>query len=723
MRRRWSAVLLLCLACLAWGAAKGEEVARDGFMYTIQDGQAVVTGFEPGVEVFTFYPEINGYPTVYSQAYVDGKEPLEPPAAKALILAEGITRVQDEQFRLWSALETIQFPSTLQEIGDYAFWGNDHVRELALPQGLTKIGISAFFGFVNLREVVIPEGVEELNSAFSECVLLEKVVLPNTMRELHPYGFQGCTALTQIEISDEHPTMRVIDGVLFNKEGTKLICFPAGKGGSYQIPKGTLEIGTGAFGWNGRLQHVSIPEGVTVLPEDGLYGLYALENLRIPASMISLEGQYGEVMLPGHALARIDVAEGNPLYSSRDGVLFKGDTLLMYPQKRGLSYDIPLDVKRIANGVFNGNRRLETLTFPPGLTALPDSALNECAGLRRVSLPIALERIGMYTFGDCISLEEMVVPPGVQSIGDGAFYNCTALRVLHIPASVTRIAGDALHGCSPDLVIYAPKGSEGHLFAAEYGWLWAEAAGMPAQRVAQTSLAVRQNPVAWVQTDSAEGTLTLHADAEQSGASLGQYPNGTTVEVVGEEGRWRRVCIGQAEGYMATDHLMMADPYTQVDTIQWAQKKRRSFGRGDEAPGPLMLYALPSVDEQPVREIGEEESLRVVDAYGGWLHIKIGHETGYVLVQYVNVASKTQTDFAVVTNPNARDRLHLRMEASVQSASQGRYYNGTQVQVLAWDDEWCKVYVDGKTGYMMSIYLTRVQRGEGDGESLLSGNG
>lgn len=65
--------------------------------------------------------------------------------------------------------------------------------------------------------------------------------------------------------------------------------------------------------------------------------------------------------------------------------------------------------------------------------------------------------------------------------------------------------------------------------------------------------------------------------------------------------------------------------------------------------------------------------------------------------------------YAVVHNPDPADRLNLRKTASVDAASLGRYYNGTQVAILAWSGEWAQVMVGGKdgdiAGYMQAKYL------------------
>lgn len=67
-----------------------------------------------------------------------------------------------------------------------------------------------------------------------------------------------------------------------------------------------------------------------------------------------------------------------------------------------------------------------------------------------------------------------------------------------------------------------------------------------------------------------------------------------------------------------------------------------------------------------------------------------------------------RSGWAKVSNPDPADRLHLRTYPDKKSASLGRFYNGTPVQVLEEHDEWCRVQIgtDGRlTGWMMKKYL------------------
>ena len=79
-------------------------------------------------------------------------------------------------------------------------------------------------------------------------------------------------------------------------------------------------------------------------------------------------------------------------------------------------------------------------------------------------------------------------------------------------------------------------------------------------------------------------------------------------------------------------------------------------------------------------------------------------------------AQMDSSPYAMVVNPDPADRLHLRERADKRSRSQGKYYTGTAVGVMAQDGDWTLVvFGDWRSwvrGYMMRRYLTFGQAGD-----------
>ena len=86
-------------------------------------------------------------------------------------------------------------------------------------------------------------------------------------------------------------------------------------------------------------------------------------------------------------------------------------------------------------------------------------------------LPASTTEIGEKAF-EGSGVQRVIVPDGCTAIGSRAFADCAQLSEVHIPDSVTSIAPDAFAG-SPDVMIYAPVGSEGMRFAGDHDLKWA----------------------------------------------------------------------------------------------------------------------------------------------------------------------------------------------------------------------------------------------------------
>lgn len=138
---------------------------------------------------------------------------------KAIKIKEGITYIGELAFNSCEKAETIEFPSTLEQIADKAFTFCTSLKSIAIPDAVNYIGAQAFQGCTALETVIwakstfsmrektfsgctalknveIPEGVTHIyNLAFENCEELETVTLPDSLSTFEQDSFQGCTAL------------------------------------------------------------------------------------------------------------------------------------------------------------------------------------------------------------------------------------------------------------------------------------------------------------------------------------------------------------------------------------------------------------------------------------------------------------------------------------------------------------------------------------------------
>ena len=137
------------------------------------------------------------------------------------------------------------------------------------------------------------------------------------------------------------------------------------------------------------------------------------------------------------------------------GSAFKGCTSLK-------EITIPGSVTTINGSAFYGCTSLTEATFSEGITKTGLNTFEKCTALTKVKLPDTLTEIGSYCFSGCTKLSEITIPNSVKTIGYSAFQNCTGLKKLIVSNTVKSICSGAI--CS-DTTVYCYKNSTAHTFS------------------------------------------------------------------------------------------------------------------------------------------------------------------------------------------------------------------------------------------------------------------
>ena len=284
-------------------------------------------------------------------------------------------------------------PNTTKIAPWYKYNKNTEIRLVVVETGVTSIGDFAFSGCDNLTSVILPDSIDSIGSRiFSDCILLKSIL-----------------------VSEENAYYDSVDGVLFNKELTKLIAYPSNNRFSfagdiwnitYQIPTGVTSIGDYAFE-DAYLHIMVIPDSVIDIGEGAFMGNHWLTSITIPKSITRIS-----------------------------------DSTFRYCGSL-TSILIPESVTRIGSSAFEGCGSLTSITIPKSVTSIGDSAFWGCDDLTSVTIPGSVTSINDYAFWGCSSLTNVTIGEGVTSIGGEAFYGCSSLSSLKIPESVTKIESGA----------------------------------------------------------------------------------------------------------------------------------------------------------------------------------------------------------------------------------------------------------------------------------------
>ena len=153
------------------------------------------------------------------------------------------------------------------EINQEAFSHCLSLTSIKIKENVTRIGQSAFSYCFSLTSITF-EGNSKLvsigNYAFRACGDLTSISIPEGVTSIGIYVFDSCSSLTSIEVDSVNANYSSEDGVLFNKDKTTLVAYPAGNTRtSYIIPSSVNSIDDNAFFFCESLTTITIPNSVT----------------------------------------------------------------------------------------------------------------------------------------------------------------------------------------------------------------------------------------------------------------------------------------------------------------------------------------------------------------------------------------------------------------------------------------------------------------------------
>ena len=383
------------------------------------------------------------------------------------VIPDSVVEIEEDAFSECSGLTSIVIPTSVDVIGKWAFSGCTGLTSIIIPNSVTKIGNGAFSSCECLTSINIPDSVDTIKfMTFNDCKGLTSINIPNSVTEICYNAFDGCSGLTSVTLPDslveidindfsncadmtfvhvptienlsflsdcnaltsitvhpDNPVFTLENGVLFNGDKTKLICF------SREEADDSI---------NDPVEHYAIPDTVIEIKDDAFNNCERLINITIPASVKKIGKS---AYFSWYAFISITVHPDNTVYASENGVLFNKEKteLIRFPKGLKGEYVIPDSVKKIGEYAFLGCVGLTSIILPDSIEEIDNSAFGKCINLTSINLPDSVKKIGSSVFSYCESLTCITVPNSVKEIGVWAFDSCINLTAISIPASVTDI--------------------------------------------------------------------------------------------------------------------------------------------------------------------------------------------------------------------------------------------------------------------------------------------
>ena len=457
-----------------------EEIGSGAFMNCIALSDPHIADHVPnlGVSVFAGCKKMadeNGF------VIIGGSVQCFFGADREIEIPEGVTAIESGAF-CNTGIFSITLPSTLRRLGS-AFEACNMLQRIQIPEGVKELAGETFKDCTQLQEVTLPSTLEKIgNLAFSGCEELAQIRIPNSVTKIGSSAFKGCTNLQSIRIPGGVTTVdyETFAGCQALKEVI--------------LPEGLEKIGYQAFRGCTGLQTLCIPASVKEITSHAFWSCEALRTLEYTGTELDvypdafegcsrLADENGLLILAntlwkyigrgGH----VTVPEGVTTLANnvfREGSKGMGRSRASFRREGSLTgVTLPSTLQRIGKGALAGCTALTQLEIPEAVTFIGAEAFENCRAMTSITLPAGISGVGAGAFRGCSSLKRMVLAEGTAYISTEQFMNCSALAEIVIPSTVTEIGENAFRGCSSLLAVTVHP--ENPVFSSEDGILYNKA--------------------------------------------------------------------------------------------------------------------------------------------------------------------------------------------------------------------------------------------------------
>lgn len=468
-----------------------------------------------------------------------------------VIVPYGVERIEEEAFSRCTALKAVFLPESLSYIGKNAFDYCRSLKEIELPDSISEIDNNAFYD-TGITEINLPENLqylggyalpENLNYETENGVQYYKnwavgcdtdkdtksltvregtvgiasgafsmsyggdINIPSTVEYIGNNSFKSSYSNIQnVNVSEDNKYFCSSDGILYSKDMSQLICYPAGKvAESFDIPETVSEISAYAFYENKNLKSINFSDSVKYIDDYAFSYCKGLTELSLPSGLLEIGknafsncsgfDSYYKLDIPDsvtkigeNAFANSNMyithyTENNSNIEMVDDWIVAGDDFFKsheinfavrgiadgaYKEKNITDIVLPQEVEYIGESAFQDCRILKNINLPENLIDIDDKAFMGCGNVEIISIPDSVSHIGKSAFEYCDetvktsdgidyvdswavgadnTMKSLSVREGTRGLAESALYGCTELETVKLPDGLCFINDEAFEAC------------------------------------------------------------------------------------------------------------------------------------------------------------------------------------------------------------------------------------------------------------------------------------
>ena len=372
-------------------------------------------------------------------------------------------------------IQKIVVENGVTSIGSNAFTSCISLSSVNLPDTLLSIGDHAFANCDTLTDIALPSSLTSIGSfAFEFCASVSSIIIPEIVTEIGDNVFVGCKKLTAINVSPDNIQFSDIDGILYqNQNGvcTQLLCCPSGTNLEEVVLPNTISaISEGAFRECSRLKSITMSSTVSKIESCTFMDCTALESIQLDDTILRIDtwafsgcSQLKDIRLPD-SLEYLETAvfQGctglTKISISDSNPYFTVDSVGALYRTDAAHFGNPFSFCfQPALIKYPAQNIIDSYSLIQGTKEITEFAFEGCSNLIEIIIPDSVECIGESAFKDCISLQSLEIPKSLETICDSVFYGCSNLSILELQGSFSEIPSQLFMNCSKLAYVSIPE--------------------------------------------------------------------------------------------------------------------------------------------------------------------------------------------------------------------------------------------------------------------------